>query len=88
VDPRHCRGGHGQSSAGLDPGEGERLAQRTGDSGRPHRDEADRGYDPDNEDWFFARYSARGSLTHAGKVAMCSDRHSSADGDDFASLND
>lgn len=46
------------------------------------------GYDPDNEDWFFARYSAGGSLTHAGKVAMCSDCHSSADGDDFSFLND
>lgn len=46
------------------------------------------GYDPDNEDWFFARYSASGSLTHAGKVSMCSDCHSSADGDDFSFLND
>ena len=46
------------------------------------------GYDPDNGDWFWARYNSEGTLTHSGKVAMCSDCHFDADGDDFVFLND
>ena len=46
------------------------------------------GYDPDNEDWFWARYDAKKNLTDSGKVAFCSDCHFDADGDDFVFLND
>ena len=46
------------------------------------------GYDPENGDWFWARYTPDGDLTHSGKVAMCADCHFDADGDDFVFLND
>lgn len=46
------------------------------------------GYDPENGDWFWARWSADGELTHAGKVGMCYDCHFDAQGDDFVFLND
>lgn len=46
------------------------------------------GYDEENDDWFWARYTPRGKLTHSGKVAFCSDCHFDADGDDFVFLND
>lgn len=46
------------------------------------------GFDPENGDWFWARYTPSGKLTHAGKVAMCSDCHFDAGGDDFLFLND
>ncbi len=46
------------------------------------------GYDPENGDWFWARYDVKGELTHSGKVAMCADCHFDADGDDFIFLND
>jgi cytochrome P460 len=46
------------------------------------------GYDPENEDWFWARFTPGGELTHAGKVGMCSDCHFDAGGDDFVFLND
>lgn len=46
------------------------------------------GYDPENGDWFWARYTPSGKLTHAGRVAMCSDCHFDAGGDDFLFLND
>ncbi len=46
------------------------------------------GYDPDNGDWFWARYSPSGELTHAGKVSMCADCHFDAEGDDFLFIND
>ncbi len=46
------------------------------------------GYDPANDDWFWARYTPTGSLTHSGQVAFCSDCHFDADGDDFVFLND
>jgi len=46
------------------------------------------GYDPENGDWFWARFDAKGKQTHSGKVAMCFDCHFDADGDDFVFLND
>ncbi len=46
------------------------------------------GYDPENGDWFWARFTPAGKLTHSGKVAMCFDCHFDADGDDFVFLND
>jgi len=46
------------------------------------------GYDPENGDWFWARYTPEGELTHSGKVAMCFDCHFDAAGDDFVFLND
>lgn len=46
------------------------------------------GYDPDNGDWFWARYDKKRKLTHSGKVAFCADCHFDAGGDDFVFLND
>ncbi len=46
------------------------------------------GYDPDNGDWFWARYTPSGELTHSGKVESCSDCHFDAGGEDFVFLND
>ena len=46
------------------------------------------GYDPDNDDWFWARYTPAGELTHSGKVESCSNCHFDAGGDDFVFLND
>ncbi|MFT7678232.1 MAG: hypothetical protein ACI8QC_002218 [Planctomycetota bacterium] len=46
------------------------------------------GYDPDNGDWFWARFDADGALTHSGKVGMCADCHFDAGNDDFVFLND
>ena len=46
------------------------------------------GYDPDNHDWFWARFTAGGELTHSGQVAMCADCHFDAGDDDFVFLND
>ena len=46
------------------------------------------GYDPDNNDWFWARYKPSGELTDSGKVEFCSDCHFDADNDDFLFLND
>ncbi len=46
------------------------------------------GYDPENEDWFWARFTPDGDLTHSGKVAMCADCHFDAGGDDYVFLND
>lgn len=46
------------------------------------------GYDPDNNDWFWARYTPKGELTHSGKVAFCADCHFDAGADDFIFLND
>ena len=46
------------------------------------------GYDPDNGDWFWARFEPSGKLTHSGKVSMCADCHFDAGGDDFLFLND
>lgn len=46
------------------------------------------GYDPENGDWFWARFSSKGKLTHSGKVSMCSDCHFDAGDDDFVFLND
>ena len=47
-----------------------------------------RGYDPENGDWFWARFDRRGEQTHSGKVAFCFDCHFDAEGDDFVFLND
>ena len=46
------------------------------------------GYDPENQDWFWARYTPAGELTHSGKVTSCADCHFDADGEDFVFLND
>ena len=46
------------------------------------------GYDPDNDDWFWARYTPSGKLTDSGKVESCSNCHFDAGGDDFVFLND
>ncbi len=46
------------------------------------------GYDPENNDWFWARYTPSGEQTHSGKVAFCSDCHFDASGDDLVFLND
>jgi hypothetical protein len=46
------------------------------------------GDEPENGDWFWARYSTDGTLTHSGQVGMCADCHFDADGDDFVFLND
>ncbi len=46
------------------------------------------GYDPENEDWFWARYTPDGELTHSGQVASCADCHFDAGGDDYVFLND
>ncbi|XAM00764.1 cytochrome P460 family protein [Phycisphaeraceae bacterium D3-23] len=45
------------------------------------------GYDPEHGDWFWARYSPSGELTHAGSVAMCIDCHQDAEGDDYSFAN-
>lgn len=46
------------------------------------------GYDPDNGDWFWARFDADGALTHSGKVGLCPDCHFDAGSDDLVFLND
>ena len=46
------------------------------------------GYDAENEDWFWARYTPKGKLTHSGKVSSCADCHFDAGGDDYVFLND
>ncbi len=46
------------------------------------------GFDPDNNDWFYARYSKDGTQTHSGKPAMCIDCHFDAEDDDYIFLND
>ncbi len=45
-------------------------------------------FDPENGDWFWARYSPSGELTHSGSVSMCIDCHTNAGGDDLVFLND
>lgn len=50
------------------------------------------GFDPEAGDWFWARYTPDGSLTHAGGraggTASCVDCHSKADGNDYSFAND
>ncbi len=46
------------------------------------------GYGADAGGWFYARYSASGSMTHAGTPAMCTDCHRKARGGDFLFYND
>ncbi len=45
-------------------------------------------FDPENGDWFWARYSPSGELTHSGSVSMCINCHTNAGGDDLVFLND
>lgn len=45
------------------------------------------GYDPANGDWFWARYSPSGTLTHAGSVSMCIECHKDAQGGDYSYAN-
>ena len=45
------------------------------------------GYDPDNYDWFWARYDASGALTDAGKVGFCIDCHRDGTEGDFSFAN-
>lgn len=50
------------------------------------------GYDPENEDWFWAMYTPDGSVGEmegaavAGKVAMCTGCHAQAPGGDYLFL--
>lgn len=46
------------------------------------------GYDPDNGDWFWGRYGADGSPTHAGRVGFCSDCHADDATGDHSFVND
>lgn len=50
------------------------------------------GFDPEAGDWFWARYTPDGSLTHAGGstggTASCVDCHSKASGGDYSFAND
>ena len=46
------------------------------------------GYDPENADWFYARYTPEGELTHSGKVASCIDCHFDGGDDDYLFYND
>jgi hypothetical protein len=34
-----------------------------------------KGFDPEAGDWFWAKYTAKGAVEAAGKVAMCSGCH-------------
>lgn len=45
------------------------------------------GYDPDNGDWFWARYSTDGTVETAGSVSGCYDCHAGATVDYRTSLN-
>jgi len=56
------------------------------------------GYDPEHGDWYYAKYMPNGQIAKAppemkrmpiaGKVQMCIQCHSGADGDDFVFFND
>jgi hypothetical protein len=53
------------------------------------------GFDPDNQDWFWARYAPDGSLAMtdggvavAGRVDGCIGCHSAAGGGDYIYVND
>ena len=52
------------------------------------------GYDPDNQDWFWAMYMPDGSVGEmegmqmAGRVEMCTACHSAAPGGDYLFLHD
>lgn len=52
------------------------------------------GYDPANQDWFWAMYGADGmvgqmeGMNMAGQVAMCSGCHATAPGGDYIFLHD
>lgn len=44
------------------------------------------GYDPDNNDWYYAMYTAKGEIMEKpepGKVKMCIDCHASASAKDY-----
>lgn len=42
-----------------------------------------KGYNPENGDWFWAKYTADGDIVRQGKVSGCIGCHQSADGGDF-----
>ncbi|MFG0284023.1 MAG: cytochrome P460 family protein [Phycisphaerales bacterium JB039] len=52
------------------------------------------GFDPDNGDWFYAKYGAEGAIARqagqlvAGKVQSCIECHETAAGDDYIFAND
>jgi len=46
------------------------------------------GYDPENGDWFWGRFRADGTPTHAGRVGFCADCHASDTTGDFSFVND
>ncbi|WP_243089601.1 cytochrome P460 family protein [Thermus neutrinimicus] len=42
-----------------------------------------KGYDPNNGDWFWVKYTPTGKVELAGKVRMCSSCHAQARGQDY-----
>ncbi|KXS42522.1 MAG: hypothetical protein AWU59_1593 [Methanolobus sp. T82-4] len=46
------------------------------------------GYDPENNDWFWATYSADGEVVSEGRLSVCYDCHSGAEGGDYIYTND
>lgn len=52
------------------------------------------GYDPQHGDWYWVKYEPNGMVSQmngmavAGRVGMCAECHSSAEGNDFAFAND
>ncbi|NPE31300.1 hypothetical protein HNV12_25760 [Methanococcoides sp. SA1] len=46
------------------------------------------GYDPENNDWFWAVYSPQGEVTTEGKVAGCIDCHSAKEDNDYLFTGD
>lgn len=53
-----------------------------------------KGFDPEHNDWYWVKYEPNGAASQmngmsvAGRVKMCADCHSSADGNDFVFGND
>jgi len=46
------------------------------------------GYDPEGADWFYARYTPSGKITHYGSPGFCKNCHGNAGGDDYLFIND
>ena len=46
------------------------------------------GYGAESGNWFYARYSPSGSMSHAGTPGMCTACHKRARGGDFLFVND